>query len=633
MKTRAGNEPEFEGVTVDLSMLRTLARFARRHAKAASVATMALAVGTGTLPVGIGLFGMGTGSVPFGKTAVAEDRESLRQKQQLHDKARVLARELVTSVLDVQLRQLRENGLENEQVFGDIRDMRSHIDRLVKDQMETVVELLVKAQEGSQAERLQNFNEARDKTREVVVQLMSERQRLYRRLQIAKLSAQVQQLISMETKVYNTTRALPDQPKEQRETRLVKTLGDQDDVGAIYGQLVDTLKDLTGWSGTVAAGASDGLRLLKVARVDEELAAVRQTLGSSQFDQAQARELAVIKGLRALLEKLEETQGLISSDREAAIKLVQEMMKKQAELREETRKTELTEQAVQELVAKQEEIHRQISELSQALTKYPTAEPLAQQAKESAVTASNELFEQDKPQALSEQSKVLGSLAQIEEQLKRAVQTDQANKSADQLAAEVKQLQQLQNDLGEALKSQEQAAANATAKPAEAKQLEKQTADTLAKSDAMENLPNVIASRLQDAKEAVAEAQNAMNAAAPEQAPARNAAAEKAEDALRQAAAEVASQLADTQRRELAVKVGELARAAEALERAAAAEQHVADESSRAAKTDGLTAADAKQLAQEQSDVAAVANKIAEGIQQTAPDVAKELAEAMAPIQ
>ena len=149
---------------------------------------------------------------------------------------------------------------------------------------------------------------------------------------------------------------------------------------------------------------------------------------------------------------------------------------------------------------------------------YPTAEPLAQQAKESAVTASNELFEQDKPQALTEQSKVLGSLAQIEEQLKRAVQTDQANKSADQLAAEVKQLQQLQNDLGEAIKSQEQASANATAKPAEAKQLEKQTADTLAKSDAMENLPNVIASRLQDAKEAVAEAQNAMNAAAPEQA-------------------------------------------------------------------------------------------------------------------
>ena len=282
MKTRAGNGPEFEGVTVDSSMLRTLARFARRHTKAASVATMALVVGTGTLPVGIGLFGVGRGLVPLAKSVVAEDRESLRQKQQLHDKARVLARELVTSVLDVQLRQLRENGLENEQVFGDIREMRSHIDRLVKDQMESVVELLVKAQEGSQAERLQNFNEARDKTREVVVQLMSERQRLYRRLQIAKLSAQVQQLISMETKVYNTTRALPDQPKEQRETRLVNTLGDQDDIRAIFGQLVDTLKDLTGWSGSVAAGASDGLRLLKVARVDEELAAVRQTLGSSQ---------------------------------------------------------------------------------------------------------------------------------------------------------------------------------------------------------------------------------------------------------------------------------------------------------------------------------------------------------------
>ena len=557
--------------------------------------------------------------------------DGIRSKQQVHDKARALARDLLSTVLDIQLRQLMENGLEGQQVFGEIHAMRTHVDKLLNDEMEEVVELLVKAQEGASEDRQHQFTLAREKTRQVVVQLMAERQRLYRRLRVAKVAAQVQQLIELETKVYHETRGLPEQAKEQRERRLVTTIGTQNDIAALYLALVETLRDLATWDGIVATGAADGLRILKLTRVDEELSAVGQTLGDSQFEGAMKHELAVIKGLRALVEKLDETRGLISSDREAAIKLVQALTKKQEQLRELTRKQELTEQAVQDLVSRQEEIHRELADLTTALARYPTVEPLAEQSKEAAVAASNELFEQNKPQALREQGRVLGSLAQIEEQLRRATQADQSNKSADQLAAEIRRLESVQQNVREALQVQDQATQVSADQPQSAQEYEKRVSDTLAKNEPLSELPRIIESRLLDAREAVAEAQVVLQDSTAQLGLQRQGAAARASAAIRLADAEVASQLADTRRRHLAVKVGELARAAEALERASSAEKEVARAIAESAATDQLTGEFLQVLHDEQTDVATVADKIAAGVRESAPQVATRLSQ-LAPV-
>src|SRR5258708_1839571 len=45
--------------------------------------------------------------------AFAADPDALRHKQQAQEKARALAGELIAAVLDVQLRQLEENGLKS----------------------------------------------------------------------------------------------------------------------------------------------------------------------------------------------------------------------------------------------------------------------------------------------------------------------------------------------------------------------------------------------------------------------------------------------------------------------------------------------------------------------------------------
>src|SRR5262245_38591027 len=218
-----------------------------------------------------------------------------RRKQQAQEKARALAGELVNAVLDIQLRQLAENGLAQRSIYKDIASMKGSIGELMKDDMEVIVKLLVQAQEGSQQERLAKFNEARGRIREVVVQLMAERQKLYRRMQIAKLAAQVRELIAMETKAYNTTKGLPQLKPLDRERLALATIEDQADVQKLFYQLVAALEDVSTWGGQIGAGASDGLRILKAAQVDPELKKSGESLSRAEFAEASKSQYAVIK--------------------------------------------------------------------------------------------------------------------------------------------------------------------------------------------------------------------------------------------------------------------------------------------------------------------------------------------------
>src|SRR5579872_6092760 len=127
--------------------------------------------------------------------ARAVDAPALRRKQDAQERARDMARQLVTGILDVQLQQLEENGLKELPLYRDIALMRKNIGALVNKEMEQVVELLVKGQRGSEAERDQAYQQARKMIRQIVTRLATERQNLMRRLKSAELSAQVQRLI------------------------------------------------------------------------------------------------------------------------------------------------------------------------------------------------------------------------------------------------------------------------------------------------------------------------------------------------------------------------------------------------------------------------------------------------------
>src|SRR4029079_5954957 len=129
----------------------------------------------------------------------SRELDNLRAKQEAQQLARSMARELISSILEIQLAQLKENGLEKLPIYSEISSMRENIDKLVEHEMLGVVEVLVEAQSAAPVKRDEHLATARTKIREIVIRLSIERQNLLRRLKMAELAAQVRRLIQLES--------------------------------------------------------------------------------------------------------------------------------------------------------------------------------------------------------------------------------------------------------------------------------------------------------------------------------------------------------------------------------------------------------------------------------------------------
>ena len=61
------------------------------------------------------------------------DPFALRSKQEAQERARQMARDLVSGILEVQLEQLEENGLTTLPVYRDIQSMRDNLNGILAD--------------------------------------------------------------------------------------------------------------------------------------------------------------------------------------------------------------------------------------------------------------------------------------------------------------------------------------------------------------------------------------------------------------------------------------------------------------------------------------------------------------------
>ena len=582
-------------------------------------------------------------ALPGVRSAAAADPTdvtALHEKQQSQQRARAMARELVSGILDVQLQKLEENGLTNRQIYRDIRSMQQNIDGLIEAEMRQVVDLLLQAQTAEPADRDRLFVSARETIRQIVVRLAVERHNLQRRLKTAALAAHVKQLIGMQDVIVKVTESLPKQPQLRRESLTLKTTQDERDVRALYLQLEAMLGEVSSWGGRVGAGAADGLRILKAAEVNPHLVQAINELESANFAASLNHQQAVLRGLRLLLEKVEETQGLVNSDREALLELVRELTRRQQALREQTKALNLPADAekaaatVRPLVDEQLAIHKNLMQIQEALHATPAVQPLVENAQQAAYDATGQLFDQQPEEATQQQQTVLSNLAAIEEALQTAANDENADKTAEEYRKLVQDLEAAREQLLQARQSQAEANQQAEKKELEqAKASEEQTAAQVAKAAEQRKLPATVNSRLAEAEMAANEAAKKLadaDAAEPE----KQAAVAAADEALRRAESEVEAALADAQRRALAVEIGELGRAMETLERAAATQRHIAQDAEKLAQADDAAeeppAAAAKRLAAEQDDVNRVAQKIAEGVKNTAPEASQTL-EAAAP--
>ncbi len=576
------------------------------------------------LAVGVVMIGM------FAGVAGAQSVESdtLRRKQEDQQRARTMTRELVGSVLDIQLRQLEDNGLEDMPVYADIQLMRKNLATLVDAEMVKVVELLADAQKLPAAQRQATFVEARKQIRSVVVRLTAERQSLLRRLRMAELAEQARRLIGIQNGVRTVTVSIPEEAKSRQESLLLKTQEDQRDVKELFLHLVQTLDDVRQWGGPVADASTEGLRVLKAADVGRHVDRAEAELIAAQPPKAIEHQDSVLKGLRDLLKILERTQGAISNENREALDRLRSVVEKQEQLQQETKKLDPSQPAPEELVEKQAQIQTAVAELEKLIPEAPTAARLTEQAEAAAKDATSELFEGNLTAAVTEQSEVLGNLAALEQLLAQGSDEPASDRTAEELAKLVADLQQAKAKLAEAAQKQDAAEQKAVANAKDAAPLEKQAAEAIDAAEKAGDLPADVERRLEEAEQAARSAEAVLAAAAGEAGPAEDAALAKADKALDRAQASVEAALNDAERQAAAVKIGELARAAEALERAAAEERAIAKEADVAAADGAVMPEEAKALENRQGDVEALADKLSEALKSVSPETAAAVAQA-----
>ena len=507
-----------------------------------------------------------------GPFASAVETDTLRLYQSSHQRSRQIARELITEVLDTQLEQFRFNGLDKLPIYRDILSMRRNVDRLVDTEMKDVLDLLTKAQRAGDGDRQRLFVQARTEVRQIVRTLAAERQKLLQRMRVSKVAGQTERLISLQRDTMTMTRSLPGiSSLDLRETRAVAAVQDQRDVGTLYLQLVDELSAMSGWGPPAGPAAADGLRMLRAHKVHDHLTAASRLLERVEYNKAAAEQKAVIDGLSAVLYEVGEASGRSQLNFAQLLHMVTNLQRRQEVVHSQTQKTPKADTArTAALSTSQRDIHRDIGVLADRLSFLPPVKPHLELAKASALKATGALLAGQFPAALAPQQSVLTSLARIEARLRLAEQFLTANKSADELSDEVKALTQLDAALGRIRAQHGQVEAQVLSAPGPAAALEKRVADELAaEQKKYPSLPDTVSSRLEQAHTAATEAVKRIPAGGAD----ARAATRATGEALDHAHAEVKRALADARRRALGVKIGELARAIDALERAAVAER------------------------------------------------------------
>lgn len=553
--------------------------------------------------------------------AFAVDATDLARRQVDQQRARQMAKELVSTVLDLQIRQLEENGLVGLPIYEDIRLMRGNLSTLVDREMAAVVERLIQAQNLSGSEREAKFVEARRAIRKVVIRLSVERQALLRRLKAAEMAEQVRRIIELQFAMFDATAQLGSLPPDRRPDAILRTIEDQRDIQQLYLGMVASLDEVKTWDGPIATAASDGLRLLKNESVESEFGEVIISLDAANYEQANQEQASILEVLKKLLAMLE-TSERVDSAANALSEQIRQLRESQQALKERVEQEGLSVPPKPEMVEAQQKIAKELSELAGRLPSDPTSEALRQQAEAAAKAATESLFNANEQQTLDEQQRAIDRLASLEESLQNS-NTERRDRSAADLAETARTLEAVRDELKQAAANHEKAVSVSEANPKEAAAAEASAAEQAASIAEREELPPEVSSQIADAAEASQRASESLKEG--DATESTNDALAETSDAFQRANAAIEEAIADAKRAEAAVRIGELARAAEALERAAAAERELGAQAAAAAEKEGLSAEQAAAMEQIQKDISDVASKAAEGVKAASPEAAEML--------
>jgi hypothetical protein len=456
-------------------------------------------------------------------------------------RARELTGNLISEVLDSQLRRLSENNLSHVPLHAEISSLRRNVGGMLENEMAEIADLLggttplpANAVETNQAR-------ARVLARKVVVQLMVERRRIRKRLRVAQTATIVQQLIDLQSAARRKAESLDRGSNSNRDAAAVEVFHDQADVGSLLIQLQGTLEDIAGWAGTLGASATEALQRSRDDRVVAVSDEAKTKLRQGQFSEALPDQQRVLATLYAVHQALGRAQGLASLNRAAALRLTRRLIRMQKKIHDETRLADLSDDSLKDrLAGEQRSLQRELDPLENLMRFSSLTVDDVGRASVAARGAEQTLFEGDLPATLAQQQQVLASLAAVEQLLGGS---EAAGSKGNPKDPSNSRLNQLNEAVDRAMQLQSRATELATDRPQEAADVERQVADQLASSQEGQALAEAISRLFDQAEEAVADAQQAFDEA--EDRALRQEAARRAEEALSELAAEIKSSLPD----------------------------------------------------------------------------------------
>jgi hypothetical protein len=472
----------------------------------------------------------------------AEETAPLSDRIVAHAQARDLATELVASIFDVQLRHLAENGLSEQPLYDEIRSSRDRIAQLASSEMEQLTVLLKKLQASPQDGRNELLADARVTARRIAVAMMAERQRLRGRLRSSRTLDLLRQMIALEQQAIVVTEGIPSRPVSEQLQSAEQLVQSHLDLAVLFDQLVLMLRQAEETVGLERISAVAALSHLTTAQTSVRILEATDFVKAGSYAEALLAEQSILGALIESLRLMQQSDKLEEEARRRALEAIAKTVKEQQELRRQTAATDLLEakdrdafSASQRAIAEQlEQLREQLSQLAQVGEQMLAATDAAQQAVK-------HLGEGQKEQAVERQDTVVNMLEDIAQHLS-AEELD-----PDALADRAAQLQELSTSLNDLVEKQAEASELAAADPASAAEIEAAIADALAEADDASQLSDGVETRLDEAQEAVAKAEQALEDGSPAAEQNRLEAVENAEKSLMEAVAEVQAQLSDVQ--------------------------------------------------------------------------------------
>jgi hypothetical protein len=551
-------------------------------------------------------------SAPVGAADAERDAEAILRQRDSQGRARRLMGELLDGVLQSHMRQLEENGLSHVPLYKDLTALRGRTEELVKKEMTEAVELLSKAAAAGKDERTGLYKAAQDKMHEILLRVLAERERLRLRRQLGDLIDQVQLLTRRQQAIRRDTLALSDESVRA----IAAAIQSQKAVQLLGASLQKALKTAAEDPGDLGALAADAERALRKEDVPAAITQAVAQLTASEFVNAAGSQQKVLDGLQKVMAALRIPGRTVLVE---ARKRAAELLKRQEKLRDAIRTQSFTAANVGQWVAGQGAVTDGLRGLVVLLGANEPCTRLTDIGARASEGARRAVFSQFKTEALDKQGRVVGALAQMLEELSRQIALEGDRTAAELMKLHVK-LTAVHKKLQAVRGEHDAVAKTAAADRNKAAGIEGRVQKALEKIAEDRELSRIVLSRIRGAADAAETAGKALAAGDAD----RDGKVLQSDRAIRHAVGEAREAGAKARRDALAVTLGEVNRAAEVLDRAAAASQQLGRE-----MQDGtLSPEQAEYPRSEMEKVQQIAGKVAEGVKVTAPEAVAPLTKA-----